>query len=82
MMIGRRLGIPGSDLSEASLENLDDLLEMVVETSQVFCSRSKPWHSVPQWLFCLQEVQSVHVRPPEQTFYFSGEAGMQSRTGA
>ena len=35
-MIGRRLGIPGRDLSEA-MENLDDLLEMVVETSQVFC---------------------------------------------
>ena len=53
MMIGRRLGIPERDLSE-TVENLDDLLEMVVETSQVFCSRFKPWHSVPQWLFCLR----------------------------
>ena len=47
------LGIQERDLSEA-MENLDDLLEMVVETSQVFCSHYKPWHSVPQWLFCLR----------------------------
>ena len=53
-MIWRSLGIPERDLSEASRENLVDLLEMVVETSQVFCSRFKPRHSVPQWLFCLR----------------------------
>ena len=48
-MIWRILGIPERDLSETSRENLVDLLETVGETSQVF-----PWHSVPQWLFCLR----------------------------
>ena len=70
-MIGKRLGIPGRDLSEASRENLVDMLEMVVETFQVFCSRFKPWHSVPQWLFCLRgdaEMQSMQVSLLEQAF--------------
>ena len=53
MMIGRRLGIPERDLSE-TMGNLDDPLEMVVETSRVFRSRFKPWHPLPQWLFCLR----------------------------